>query len=224
MGDELTQALSRFIGMEYDKKFLETIERLKVELELYDRYVDDQDLVGWSIGRRTKFCPEAGVMVDKSEEEIEAEKDKKEDKIFMAELRKIADSIITMLNAEEEFPSKHPELNFKVPILDMAVWVEDKQMAAPGMESQNIHSRFAEGECLPIGQTNPETQGLDIHNKPATRLVPQISYQFYAKPSLPKTTIMCSQQTHCNRRGRHLPRRLITIKEHCCDKKTKCFE
>ena len=32
MGDELMQALSRFIGMEYDNKFLETLERLKVEL------------------------------------------------------------------------------------------------------------------------------------------------------------------------------------------------
>ena len=67
MGDEVTQALSRFIGMEYDDMFLETLERLKVELELYERYVDDQDVFGWSIGRRTKFCPEAGVMVPKSE-------------------------------------------------------------------------------------------------------------------------------------------------------------
>ena len=83
------------------------------------------------------------------------------------------------------------ELDFKVPILDMAVWVEGLQMVAPGMESENIHSRCSEGECLPIGKTNPDTPGLDIHHKPATRLVPQINYQFYAKPSLPKTTIMC---------------------------------
>ena len=143
-------------------------------------------MFGWSIGRRTKFCPKAGVMVDKSEEQKKAAKDKREDEIFMVELRKIADNIIPMLKTEEDFPSKHPELNFKVPILDIAVWVEDKQMAAPGMESQNIHSTYAEGKCLPIGQTNPETQGLDIHNKPATRLVPQINYQFYAKSSLPR--------------------------------------
>ena len=106
----------------------------------------------------------------------------------------------------------------------MAVWVEDKQMAAPGMESQNIHSTCAEGECLPIGQTNPETQGLDLHNKPATRLVPQINYQFYAKPSLPKTTIMCSsanplQQKRTTFTQEVIRRLLRTRKEHCCDKK-----
>ena len=77
MGDKVTQALSRFIGIEYDDKFLETLERLKVELKLYERYVDDQDVFGWSIGRRTKFCPEAGVMVPKSGEEVEEKRTKR---------------------------------------------------------------------------------------------------------------------------------------------------
>ena len=61
-------------------------------------------------------------MISKSQQEIESEKDKNEDELFMAELSKIANSIIPMLTTEADFPSKHPELNYKVPILDMAVW------------------------------------------------------------------------------------------------------
>ena len=161
-------------------------------------------------------------MVPKSEEEVESEKDKREDEIFMAQLRKIADSIIPMLKTEEDFPSKHPELNFKVPTLDMGVWVEDTKMAAPGMELKNIHSTCIEGECLPIGTTDLETQGLETHHNPATRMVPQINYQFYAKPSLPKTTIMCSsanplQQKRTTFTQEVIRRLLRTRKQQNCE-------
>ena len=75
--------------------------------------------MGRSIGRITKFCPVAGVMINKTQEEIEAEGDKNKDQLFMAELSKIANSIIPMLQTEEDSPSNHPELDNKVPILDM---------------------------------------------------------------------------------------------------------
>ena len=142
----------------------------------------------------------------------------------MTELRKLADSIIPMLKTEEDFPSKHPELNFKVPILDMAVCVEDTKMAAPGMEFENIHSNFVEGECLPIGTTDPETQGLETHHNPGKRLVPQINYQFYEKPSLPKTTIMSFsanplQQKWTTFTQEVIGRLLRTRKQQNCDRK-----
>ena len=68
------------------KKYKALLKKLKVELELYERYVDDQDVIVRSIGRRVKFCPEAGVMISKSQQEIESEKDKNKDELFMAEL------------------------------------------------------------------------------------------------------------------------------------------
>ena len=113
MGDKLTQALSKFIVLEYNEMFLTTLEKLEVKLVLYERCVDDQDVMGWSIGRSLKFCQEAGVMINKSQQEIESEeKDKNEDKIFMAEQIKIANSIIPMLKTEADSTSNHPELNY----------------------------------------------------------------------------------------------------------------
>ena len=44
-----------------------------------------------------KFCPEAGVMAEKSQEEMLADADKKEDKIPMEKLRKVADTCKRML-------------------------------------------------------------------------------------------------------------------------------
>ena len=94
MGDELTQALSRFIGSEYDEMFLATLEKLQIKLKLYDRYVNDQDIMGKSIVRRNKFCPVDDMMVRKTQEEIDSEIDLNEDQLFMTELSKIASSII----------------------------------------------------------------------------------------------------------------------------------
>ena len=43
-------------------------------------------------------------MVEKNELEIDEDKNKQEDEIFMEELRKIADSIIPMLKTEADSP------------------------------------------------------------------------------------------------------------------------
>ena len=41
-----------------------------------------------------------------------------------------------MLSTEEDSPAQHPELGFKVPILDVAGWVEEARLPPPGMEGQ----------------------------------------------------------------------------------------
>ena len=108
----------------------------------------------------------------------------------MEELKKIADSIIPMLKTEADSPAMHPELDYKVPILDIAVWVEDEQLPAPGMVNQNLHINCKDGECLPIGEVKCDSARREGDPQTATRMVPQINYQFYSKPSSAKTTIL----------------------------------
>ena len=54
-----------------------------------------------------------------------------------------------MFHTEAAAPGNHPEIGFKVLILDLAVWIESQELPAPGMDSQNVHS--SSGTCLPIG-------------------------------------------------------------------------
>ena len=133
-------------------------------------------------------------MVKQSEQAIESDKDLKGDEIVIIELRKIADSVIPMLSTEADYPTKHPELENKFPILDMAVWVEVESLTAPGMEcARSLHTQCSSGVCLPIGDPksakNYAIEGDDI---PATSLVQQIQYQFYSKPMAPKKTNLAS--------------------------------
>ena len=70
------------------------------------------------------------------------------------------------------------------------VWVEEVKLLAPGLEVKNIHTKFT-GKSLPIGDQKPS----DILKEgpiAATRLVPQIYYQFNSIPMAPKKSILAS--------------------------------
>ena len=70
-GDEITQAMSRHLGNEYDENFLEKFENINIKIELFDRNVDDQDIALGSFGKRVKFCHLDGELVPKTDVEIE---------------------------------------------------------------------------------------------------------------------------------------------------------
>ena len=113
-------------------------------------------------------------------------KDKK--KVFMAELRKIA---------EED--RRHEKISH----LSIQNWMSKSHLGhdslggrhgdgcpRDGIWKQPLHicRRRTSSHC----KRNPDTQVLDAHHKPATRLLPQINCQCNANSSLPATTIMCS--------------------------------
>ena len=73
IGDEISQAISRIIGKEYDEIFVRIMEELGIPLEIYKRYVDDQNLALRSIGREVMFCPRDGTLQKKNKEQIDKE-------------------------------------------------------------------------------------------------------------------------------------------------------
>ena len=88
-----------------------------------------------------------------------------------------------MLKTEADYPSRHPKLEFKVPILDMSVWLEQVPLVAPGLENSHggIHSSCQDSNnCLPIGLH--EARRVATETKPAERLVTQVCFEFYRKP------------------------------------------
>ena len=125
--------MSRHLGNEYDENFLEKFENINIKIELFDRNVDDQDIALRSFGKRVKFCHLDGELIPKTDVEIEDQKELQEDQVVMEELRKVADSVIDMFKTEEDSPGNHHELGYKVPILDLALWVESVKLPAPGM-------------------------------------------------------------------------------------------
>ena len=84
--------------------------KLNIKNELYERYADDIDLAQRSIGRKLKFCPLDGCMVEKTADEIESELHMEEDELTMIELKKVADSLMENIETEYDCPSHHHHL------------------------------------------------------------------------------------------------------------------
>ena len=95
-----------------------------------------------------------------------------------------------MLKTEADSPGRYPELGYRVPILDIAVWVVEEDLHAPGMEDKNLHRGCEGGECLAIAEPNCNTERLEGGTTSSTRILPQVQYRFYLKPSAAKTTIL----------------------------------
>ena len=100
-----------------------------------------------------------------------------------------------MFNTEDDSHANHPELYYKVPILDMCVWVEKMWLHAPWMDANNFHTACpAEGPCLPIGTPSEDTvsQGMEDEAPSARSLVQQMRVQFYFKPIKQQKTFLAS--------------------------------
>ena len=113
-------------------------------------------------------------MVDKTAAEVEDEMNMHDDVLVMEELRKVADTVVHMFKTEADSPGNHPELAYKVPILDLAVWVEGVHLPAPGMDNKDLHNSCSDTQtCLPIGAPRDPAQplGLEVGPKSAMRMV-----------------------------------------------------
>ena len=141
------------MGNEFDEKFNLKLKSLNIKTELYQRYADDVDLVVRTVGRKRKFCPEVGNMIEKTALEIHEEVGEEDDEITMKEMKKIADTIIKYIETEYDCPSRHPELEYKVPVLDLGVWVEEVEVDSQGLDVQELHGHCCDDDvCLPIGE------------------------------------------------------------------------
>lgn len=125
IGDELSQAIARIVMQWWDKQFLDKCNSLGVDILMYLRYVDDANVA--VIPPKQEVRCVINRLNQNQEENSQPQEDhtnKKRDKIVAELLRNIADSIVPMLQFEEDVQSNHTDN--KLPILDLKVWTEAK--------------------------------------------------------------------------------------------------
>ena len=96
----------------------------------------------------------------------------------------------------------------------------------PGMEDLNLHTKCTEGKCLPLGEPASVVPELERQHEPPSRMVQQVNYDFFSKPSAPKTTILSCSANPWQQKGtaftQEVIRRLLrTRKEQNCSKKQR---
>ena len=120
--------MARVTMIWWDKRFLSHAAANDVTLCFYMRYVDDQNTAGKPLeaGRRWEVGPWAsglgGRMVYKKDRVLK-DLETPEDKRTMRDLQKMGNSVSSLIQLEEDYPSKNSD--GKLPILDLKVWVKE---------------------------------------------------------------------------------------------------
>ena len=122
IGLELTGALADLFMLYWDRKFLNKLEELFINVKGYKRFKDDTDIMLEPVDRKMKF--EEGHLALKTKEEIEKEIGLEDDEISMKVVKDVADSIEEMIETEVDFPTNKKNIDKKMAILDIKVWVK----------------------------------------------------------------------------------------------------
>ena len=121
IGNQASEKLGKLLMKRFDRKFLLKLKKLKIELDLYKRYVDDVTAALASLQPGMRF--EENKMILR-QDLVEEDKMTKSDKRTMEELAKIAGSVYECLNFTSDCPSSQEE--GKVPVLDLKLYVSDQ--------------------------------------------------------------------------------------------------
>jgi hypothetical protein len=122
IGLQLTGVLAQLFMVWWDREFEHKMKEIGLRLWMYKRYVDDVNSI--------MSIPKMGLRFDGSnlvEDEVAAEEDRlmEPDERAMRLFKSIADSIHTSIEMEIDCPSRHDD--HKLPILDLKVWIEERE-------------------------------------------------------------------------------------------------
>ena len=106
--------------MWWDRAYLKKLRQLEMDVWLYLRYVDDTNMILESFKPGTRFINNKITIL---QETIAQDKEIPPDKRAAKVLKDVANSVISMIVMEEDFPTNHP--SGRLPILDLEVWVVD---------------------------------------------------------------------------------------------------
>ena len=130
IGLELAGAMARVVMLWWDRKFLKLAELNHVEIFMYKRYIDDENMALKPLPPGTRWVQGpwlerfGGKMVV-DENLVEEDELLPEDMRTMVEVRKMADSICTMIQFEEDYASKNDDQLLK--ILEFKVCVKREE-------------------------------------------------------------------------------------------------
>ena len=125
IGSELTGAVARAYMIWWDDQFMRKCQDAGVLIEMYERYIDDGNICAEATEIGVRYNGETG-QLDWSEAAMMEDEGMEDDQRTAKVIKDIANNIHPMIVMEEDYPSKHTDR--RLPILDLACWVEDNQL------------------------------------------------------------------------------------------------
>ena len=137
IGNSLAGEVARLFDIWWDRQFLEKMKTLKIVVDGYQRYVDDDGITMPAINPGVRF--EDGKLINK-EELIESDLGIKEDKRTAELTAEIANTIHPSIQVKPDYPSNH--IGGRMPLLDMQIWVDKDNLIQHVFYEKEVASKF----------------------------------------------------------------------------------
>ena len=156
IGLQLSQAIARLVMLWWDERFLEKAKTSGLEIEMYERFVDDSNLTSELIEPGWRYDHVTGKVIFNAEW-VEDDSNMEDDRRTASVVREVANTVHPMIQMEEDIPSNHADS--KIPILDLKCWI--------GADGQiwfhHYEKPMASKLVLPARSALPMSQKRNIH-------------------------------------------------------------
>ena len=156
IGLQLTGSIARIVMLWWDNRFLEMANTAGVNIEMYERFVDDSNMVSETIEAGWGYSKEAGKLMF-TEERVLEDGFMEDDKRTSLVIKDIANSVHPMIQMEEDYPSNHTD--GKLPILDLACSMDDEGI----IRFEHYEKPTANKSILSAKSALPMRQKRNIH-------------------------------------------------------------
>ena len=137
IGVDLTGVMAQIFMAWWDREIIKRLNDMKMEVMLYERYVDDINICMNAVNPGTRVIDEN---IEIFEDEISNDELIPNDKRTMDIVKQIGDSIHESIVLECDVPTNYEDE--KVPILDLKVWVEEIE-TQDGKKRQIMHEYYS---------------------------------------------------------------------------------
>ena len=121
IGMEVTGVIAQIFMVWWDKELRRRLEAVNLQVRLYERYVDDTNMV---VARTEVGTRYDGEQLITNEESVQEDLGIRDDKRTMTLIQSIAEYIHPSIKLTVDYPSNH--LDNKVPMLDVKMWIADE--------------------------------------------------------------------------------------------------
>ena len=133
-----------------------------ISIDMYERFIDDSNLVSEVMEPRWIFCKETGTL-NFDEDRVPQNTIMNDDKRTALVIKDVANSIHPMIQMEEDFPSNHED--YKIPILDLKCWMDEDGI----IRFQHYEKPMASKLILSANSFLPMKQKRNIHTNECVR-------------------------------------------------------
>ena len=166
IGDRLAEAAARLVLIWFDNEFILLVRTAGINITLYKRFVDDDNILTKAVPVGSKWCPVNKKLVVDSSNRVPENIPPDERSALV--IKAIANSITPMLSWTTDVPSAN--ISGKMPVLDLACWCTETE-GGTVLNYEFYSKPMANPVCLPANSAISKNTKFNTYRQETFRVL-----------------------------------------------------